>query len=428
MGVDESRPVDFTDVAGTSGNCSGGVTPWGTVLTAEEKYTDRDTDGDGYGDLGWLTEIDPASGEVVGGKKCWAMGHFRHENATVLPDERTVYFGEDGGSSGVYKFIADAPRDLSSGRLFGLVLDGPLMGDEPTTNSGRWVEIPNGTIAERNATDRVATELGVTNFGGVEDVEYHPTTGQLYFAAKLPGRVYRFTDTGEEVTDVATYVGGQDYVVETQEGSHTVAWGKGNDNLVFDGEGNLWVQQDGDGGYIWVVRLGHSQERPDVAIFARTPRGSEPTGLNFTPDFRFGFFSIQHPGGDNEAQLDAAGNEVRFTASATVVFALEEDLGEIVDHSQNFVQSIPDVSVYPNPTSGEIQLDFGLTDAGTGYELELYDIYGRRLPLLREHLYVPAGGGICTVDLSGSLTGSQLVVLVIRKGEERIVRKIWVER
>ncbi len=46
-----------------------------------------------------------------------------------------------------------------------------------------------------------------------------------------------------------------------------VPWGTGNDNLLFDSLGNLWVAQDGsfsggDNNYIWVVENGHTQAKP----------------------------------------------------------------------------------------------------------------------------------------------------------------------
>jgi PKD repeat protein len=60
---------------------------------------------------------------------------------------------------------------------------------------------------------------------------------------------------------------------------------------------------------------------------ASMPAGSEPTGLTFTPDYKYGFFSVQHPNGNNAAQQDATFTDVNFNASATVVFALDKDLG-----------------------------------------------------------------------------------------------------
>ncbi|TXF87791.1 DUF839 domain-containing protein [Neolewinella aurantiaca] len=333
--VDSSQAVDLynDDLVTTVRNCSGGITPWGTVITAEESRNNTDANNDGYTDVGWLIEIDPVTAKVVeygNGKqeKLWAAGRISHENAVVLNDERTLFTGEDGGSSAVFKFVADNPRDLSSGKLYALQLSEPLVGGEPTGTAGTWIEIPNTTEEDRNNTRALAVAMGATNFNGVEDLEFSPLTGQIYFTSKGHGRVYRFTDGDAGVTDFETFVGGASYVLNTENGVFTEPWRTGNDNLTFDDQGNLWVLQDGGLNYIWLVRPGHTQEAPMVELFASAPVGAELTGLTFTPDYKYGFFSVQHPAGTNQPQLDATGNEVTFNASTTIIFSRSEYLGE----------------------------------------------------------------------------------------------------
>jgi hypothetical protein len=105
-------------------------------------------------------------------------------------------------------------------------------------------------------------------------------------------------------------------------------WNTGNDNLAFDGEGNLWVLQDGGNGHIWVVAPTHTQASPQVRIFAKTPAGSEPTGITFSPDYNFMFVSFQHPSAST-AQTDAAGNSVTWNTHTTVVIARTSVLGPL---------------------------------------------------------------------------------------------------
>lgn len=331
--VTQTQPVDFFNSAlvTTTRNCSGGTTPWGTIITAEESTNSGDDNADGYQDVGWLVEIDPATAQVVeygnGQEKLWAMGRMKHENVVVSEDMRTAYYGEDGGTDCVYKFVANTPGDLSSGFLYVLKLDAPLVGNDPTSPTATWVQVPNNTSAERNNVTAAAAALGGTDFNGVEDCEINPITGEIYFTSKGKSRVYSFTDNGSTITNFQTFVGGTSYDIATDSGVYNEAWGGGNDNLTFDDQGNLWVLQDGGNNYIWVVRPDHTQAVPNIELFASMPNGSEPTGLTFTPDFKYGFFSVQHPSGSNESQQDATFNDVTFDASATVVFALKENLG-----------------------------------------------------------------------------------------------------
>ncbi len=332
--VDTTQAVDMynTDLVSTTRNCSGGITPWGTVITSEETQNAGDANADGYTDVGWLVEIDPLTAKVKeygNGKqeKLWAFGSASHENALIMNDSITVYAGEDGGSSAVFKFVANNKADLSSGTLYALQLSQPLSGGDPTGTAGTWIAIPNTTQIERNTKRSITSALGATNFRGVEDVEVGTIDGKIYFTSKGNGRVYRFTDNGTSVSNFETYVGGASYTLNTDQGVFTEPWGSGNDNLTFDDQGNLWVLQDGGNNYIWVVAPNHTQSAPKVELFSSSPLGSEPTGLTFSPDYRYGFYSIQHPSGSNTPQPDATGNNVTFDGSYTVVFSRNEYLG-----------------------------------------------------------------------------------------------------
>ena len=62
--ISRSEAVDFSSVNGTARNCSGAVTPWGTIISCEEEKS-ADDNGDGYNDLGWSIEIDPVTKQVI---------------------------------------------------------------------------------------------------------------------------------------------------------------------------------------------------------------------------------------------------------------------------------------------------------------------------------------------------------------------------
>src|SRR5690606_33314430 len=169
------------------------------------------------------------------------MGRMNHENVVVSADGTTAYYGEDGGTNCVYKFVADTPGDLTSGTVYVLSLDTALSSDEPTSSTATWIEVANETEEDRNNLTANAAAAGGTAFSGVEDCEISPIDGKVYFTAKGLDRVYRFTDNGETISDFETFVGGMSYEIETANGVVTEQWGDGNDNLTFDDKGNLWV-------------------------------------------------------------------------------------------------------------------------------------------------------------------------------------------
>ncbi len=319
--VTSSEAVDFSNVGGTKNNCSGTVTPWNTIISCEERIQVIDENNDGYNDFGWAVEIDPATKKVI--DKRWALGNFAHENVVVHPNLRTVYEGADSNPGYLYKFVADNEKDLSSGNLF--VYVGSKAG------TGNWVQLTNTTIEERNTTLAQSEMVGATIFGGIEDVEIGPD-GLVYFAVKAEDRVYRFQDSdpiaGINVS-MEIFVGAMEYPITHKEGETMVSWGTGNDNLAFDGEGNLWVLQDGSNNYIWVVEKGHTQENPKIKLFGIAPLGAEPTGITFTPDYNYLFMSIQGPDATNNSteQIDAAGNSIKFDNHISLVIALNENLG-----------------------------------------------------------------------------------------------------
>ncbi|MFQ3576840.1 MAG: alkaline phosphatase PhoX, partial [Cytophagales bacterium] len=201
--------------------------------------------------------------------------------------------------------------------------------------------------------------------------------GKIYFTSKGNGRVYRFSDNGTSVSNFETYVGGRSYTINYGSGSASTPWGSGNDNLAFDDEGNLWVNQDGGNNHLWVVRAGHTQTNPKVELFAKTPAGCESTGLTFTPDFKFMFLSFQHPSSSNGSQLDASGASVSFNAAAMAVIARKEFLGtssgredlEFLGYSDENIDD--DIKVYPVPFENELFVEVTVENETeiTGYLL-----------------------------------------------------------
>jgi len=326
--VTNSGKVDLpvADIGFCAAFCSGAVTPNNTIMVCEEVAPDGDANGDGYDDLGWIIEIDPATRTVInqdgtgGVDKLWAMGRQAHENVAIKSDQSVAYWGGDNITNGfIYKFIPNTLGNFSSGTLYVLETTGAL-------GTGTWKQVANTTKTERNNTIAASTAAGAYNFQRIEDVEIGPN-GKIYFASTATGRVYRFTDLGTTVSNLNVFVENTTYDVEGSGPFAPVKF-EWPDNLAFDGEGNLWVLQDGGDNHIWIVSPAHTAAAPAIKVFANTPAGSEPTGITFSPDYKFMFISLQHPNALNTVgQTDAAGNNVIFNIHTTLVIARKENLG-----------------------------------------------------------------------------------------------------
>ncbi len=230
-------------VVGTLCNCGGGVTPWGTILTAEENIdeyfwgTPRGPEADnhrrfglgldpgrqfgrhlGRFDLehephepnrfGWMVEIDPLDPQARPIKRT-ALGRFKHEGAavTVAADGRVVvYMADDQSGEHLYRFVSDRPiaghaaarrHLLDHGELSVARLDDdgtgcwlPLVfGRGPLTRAAGFRSMADVLIDARFAADL----LGATALDRPEGVAVQPGSGRVYAmlngARREPGAV-----------------------------------------------------------------------------------------------------------------------------------------------------------------------------------------------------------------------------------------------
>jgi hypothetical protein len=329
-----------TEVTGSVGNCSGGMTPWGTVLSCEENVDDYgaplEQGGFGYGwdqsyvkeHQGWITEVDPFNPSDTP-RKHTAMGRFRHENAAVMisPTGRiVVYMGDDKTDACVYKFVSSGAYDprnreanmrlLESGKLYAADFQNGkwLLLDYETQKALRDAKKADGSprfasqadvLADANAA---ALAVRATPTDRPEDIEIHPRTGQIYVAltnnanhSNYHGQIVRLTEAQNnpeaEAFDWEFFaVGGP------QSGFSSP------DNLVFDAYGNLWMVTDisssrtgrgiykfqGNNAMFFFATEGANAGK--AVQFASGPVECEMTGPMWTPDGRTMFVSIQHPG------------------------------------------------------------------------------------------------------------------------------------
>lgn len=315
---------------GTFQNCSGGRTPWGTILTCEENYdymygeitydeNNVPTKTDGYYSwekyydnspehYGWVVEVNIETGEA---QKLVALGRFKHECATVhsLADERVViYSGDDEADQFIYKYVSKNPKDLKNGTLY--VAD---------TVNGKWLalDIEQSEVLKnrfKNQTEvlvrarEAAALLGATPQNRPEDIEIDPITGDVLVTltnnkakGDYHGSILKIVEDSEDKTGLnfsssAYIVGGEKHMFSSP------------DNMAFDPKGNLWFTTDVSGGSLGIDQYKNflsnglylvprtGERAGEVIMVATAPVAAEFTGPYFHPNGKTLFLSVQHPG------------------------------------------------------------------------------------------------------------------------------------
>lgn len=218
--------------AGTFANCGGGITPWGTVLTAEENIQgyffgtpDIHQEAEDYRHFGmplnnnprfhwgrfhdrwnleknplepfqagWIVELDPFNPDSVPVKHT-ALGRFKHEACSIhlTPAGRVVtYMGDDQHFEHIYRFVSkhtftpggDNSHLLSEGILHaaefrddGKLIWHPLVhGSGPLTGRNGFYSQADICIYTRRAADLV----GATRMDRPEDVDINPLSGEVF--------------------------------------------------------------------------------------------------------------------------------------------------------------------------------------------------------------------------------------------------------
>lgn len=321
-----------TNVQGTFANCSGGMTLWGTVLSAEENFESTSKDA-GLNDThyGWIVEIDPFDPNFKP-RKHTALGRFNHENAAVglTNDNRVVvYMGDDKKDACVYKFISKNKYVKSRGKANAdLLEEGTLYA--ANMGSGKWVPLTienvqkavkgNADLLKKFQTQadvavhchEAALLVGGTPTDRPEDVEISPFDNTVFIAhtnndkhGNFHGHITRFIEEGDDL-GALTF----DFEIFAAGGKQSGF--SAPDNLTFDSLGNLWTVTDmsssklntgiythfANNGMFVIPTIG--KNTGEAFQFASAPVEAELTGPSFTPNETTLFLSIQHPGEETE--------------------------------------------------------------------------------------------------------------------------------
>ncbi|MFN0108268.1 MAG: PhoX family protein [Blastocatellia bacterium] len=227
-----SADTTGTRVRGMLNNCGGGITPWGTIISAEENFNqyfanlnnlpatdsrraiharygmptgaserrwenfyDRFDIGKEPNEafrFGYAVEIDILNPNSTP-KKRTALGRLKHEAATFVTttDGRVVaYTGDDERFDYMYKFVTNGKLDPLRGSANGDLLDdGTLyVAKFNSDGAGEWLPLVGGqgalatwTQAQVCVNTRGAADLvGATKMDRPEDIETNPVNGKVY--------------------------------------------------------------------------------------------------------------------------------------------------------------------------------------------------------------------------------------------------------
>ena len=160
--------VDTSGVQGLWITCGASLSPWGTHLSSEEYEPDAfDQGANGstlatlqafsqnlFGatttatpyDYGHLPEVTVNKDGTATIAKHYCMGRISHELVQVMGDNRTVLMGDDATNGGLFMFVADKEKDLSSGTLYVAKYTTEL--NATSSASISWIKLGSATSDE----------------------------------------------------------------------------------------------------------------------------------------------------------------------------------------------------------------------------------------------------------------------------------------
>lgn len=293
-------------LAGTSTNCCGGQTPWGSWLTCEETEETPATD-DVMKSHGWVFEVPAAETGLVDPIPLTALGRFDHEAVCIDPRTGIVYLTEDKDDGLFYRLLPTRPGALvQGGRLQVMALKGQPRADtsnhkDKVWSVGDWREVtwldidhvdsPDGDLRQRGHAKGAAL---VARGEGI-----HWGANELYLTATSGGplhrgQILRYVPSPHEGRgDEDRQPGRIQLFVESRD-EKTLNMG---DNLTVAPWGHLIVCEDNYSSEIRNHLKGVTPEGKLYTLGRNVFSGnSEFAGAVFSPDGSTLFVNIQSPG------------------------------------------------------------------------------------------------------------------------------------
>jgi secreted PhoX family phosphatase len=302
--------ADHLSLVGSSTNCAGGPTPWGSWLTCEETVQKS---GDGVGkDHGWVFEV-PADGGLAQALPITGMGRFRHEAVGIDPRSGAMYLTEDEGDGlGLfYRFLPnDRRRPLAGGRLQALGFAEGAEAD-PRNWSGRfmdvgqsrpvrWIDVdgvdnPHNDLRHRgHAAGAAWFARGEGVFATSEGIFFTCTSG----GPEKFGQIFRYRPSPHEgQPGEMDKPGVLQLFVEPRDASVMQMC----DNIAVSPWGHLFVCEDKHGGLNFLKAVTPEGRVYTVGRNAHIGDGdaggnSELAGVCFSPDGTTLFVNVYRPG------------------------------------------------------------------------------------------------------------------------------------
>ncbi len=294
----------FLSLIGTSRNCAGGPTPWGSWITCEEDF--RNADDKNEKGHGYNFEV-PAS-EKIGIKypvPLRAMGKFNHEAICIDPRTGIVYQTEDRHEGLIYRFIPKNKTKLhEGGKLQALAFvwlksaDTRHWEQKDTLKTGtkyavQWIDM-EGVDSDTDDLRLRGFREGAACFARGEGMWFGH--GELYFActnggARKTGQIFRYIPSKYEGTRREKEKGYEPKIELFVEPNNTQLL-RYADNLTVAPWGHVVFCEDNKKPRI----VGISPKGEFYQIAENIGHASEFAGVCFSPSGKTLFVNIQEPG------------------------------------------------------------------------------------------------------------------------------------